>query len=58
MKEQSSRPIDRLLECMGEPKFTVEPMPYTTDIIHPDGRNAIVPRYPIWLHLREDSEPG
>ena len=56
VKEQSSRQIERMLECMGDPKFTVEPMPYQTDIIHPDGRKAVFPRYPIWLYLKEDSE--
>jgi hypothetical protein len=42
--EERTRSIDRMLECMGEPKFSVEPMPYQTDIIYPDGRKAVLPR--------------
>ena len=58
VKEQSSRQIERMLECMGEPKLSVEPMPYQTDIIYPDGRKPVFPRYPIWLYLKGDSEAG
>jgi hypothetical protein len=56
--EEGTPSIDRMLECMGEPKFSVEPMPYQTDIIHPDGRKPVFPRYPVWLYLKENSEPG
>jgi hypothetical protein len=55
--EEGTPSIDRMLECMGEPKFSVEPMPYQADIIHPDGRKPVFPRYPVWLYLKEDSEP-
>ena len=58
VKEQPSRQTERMLECMGEPTLTVEPMPYQTDIILPDGRKPIFPRYPIWLYLKDDSVPG
>ncbi len=54
--EERTPPIDRMLECMGEPTFDIEPMPYTTDIIYTDGRKAVFPRYPIWMHLKDDSE--
>ena len=57
VKEQQSQQIDRMLDCMGEPKFSVEPMPYKSDIILPDGQKPIFPRYPVWVYLKEHSEP-
>jgi len=45
----------RMLDCMGEPMMSVEPMPYKSDIIYTDGREESFPRYPIWVEL--DNEP-
>ena len=58
LKEEQTPQIDRMLACMGEPNFTVEPMPYKSDIIYPDGREEVFPRYPVWLYLKEDSQRG
>jgi len=53
--EQEKTPqIDRMLQCMGEPKFSVEPMPYKTDIVYPDGREEVFPRYPVLLYLNDE----
>jgi hypothetical protein len=54
VKEQQSRQIDRMLECMGEPKVSVEPMPFQTDIIYTDGRAPVFPRYPVRVELADD----
>lgn len=51
--EERNQHVDRMLECMGEPNFNVEPMPYTSDMVYTDGRKAVFPRYPIWLYLKE-----
>jgi hypothetical protein len=56
VKEEQSRQIDRMLECMGEPKFSVEPMPYQSDIIYSDGRKPVFPRYPVWVELKTHAE--
>ena len=56
--EERTKPIARMLECMGEPKFDIEPMPYKSDIIRPDGSEPVFPRYPIWMHLTDGTESG
>ena len=32
-----TRPQQRMMACLGKPTFTVDPMPYRSDIITPDG---------------------
>lgn len=48
--------LERMLRCMGAPSFTVEAMPYTSDIIYPDGRKEVLPPFPLWLHLFDEGE--
>ena len=55
VKEEHTRQIERMLACMGEPEFTVEPMPYKSDIVYTDGRQEVFPRYPIWLYLKDSA---
>ncbi len=44
-------PIGRMLECLGEPELTFEPMHYVSDMIYSDGSRASVIRYPVLLEL-------
>jgi len=54
VKEEKTPQIDKMLACMGEPRLTVEPMPYRSDMVYPDGREEVFPRYPVLLKLKAD----
>ena len=45
-----TRPMERMVGCLGEPTLTVEPMPYVTDIVTEDGREEVL-GYPILFDL-------
>ena len=49
-----SRPIQRMLACLGDPTLTVEPMPYQSDMLTSDGRVEEVLGYPIRVLIGED----
>ncbi len=56
VNDEKSSKIDQMLGCMGEPKFSVKPMPYKSDMIFTDGREAVFPRYPILVVLKPETE--
>ena len=49
-----TRAMSRMVECLGEPILTVEPMKYRSDIITEDGPLEEVLSYPIEVELGED----
>jgi len=49
-----TRPMERMVVCLGEPTLTVEPMPYVTDIFTKDGREEVL-GYPIIFDLIRSS---
>ena len=51
LKEPRTTRQGRMLTCMGQPQLTVAPMPYKSDMVYPDGREEVLPRYPIWVEL-------
>jgi hypothetical protein len=53
IKEDATPQLERMLECMGEPILVVDPMPYKSDIVYPDGREEVFPRFPLWLYVTE-----
>ena len=53
VSEEPTPQLDRMLACMGEPRLTVEPMPYRSDIVYADGREEVFPRYPILLYIAD-----
>ena len=56
VKEDKTPQLDRMLACMGEPRLTVDPMPYRSDIVYADGREEVFPRYPIRLYMSNAGE--
>ena len=48
-----SRPMRRMVVCLGEPTFTVEPMKYVSDIITEEGRLDEVLDYPLLFTFSE-----
>ena len=53
VNEERTPRMDKMLACLGVPVLTVAPMPYKSDMVYPDGREEVFPRYPIWLHLTD-----
>ena len=49
-----SRSVTRMMQCLGEPTLTVEPMDYRSDMITPEGRADEVLDYPVRLELWEE----
>lgn len=48
-----SRTMSRMVECLGEPTLTVEPMRYVSDIITQDAQVEEVLGYPLIVELGE-----
>ena len=55
VKQPWTRPIRRMMKCMGEPKLTFEPIPYVSDIVLPDGQRGAFPHYPVVVVLDEEA---
>ena len=53
-----SRPVERMMACLGEPTLTVQPMPYVTDIVTPGGPKEEVLTYPLLFELAEGAGRG
>jgi hypothetical protein len=54
VKRPWSRPIRRMMKCMGEPTLTFEPIPYVSDIVLPGGQRGTFPHYPLVVELDEE----
>ena len=54
VKRPWSRPIGRMMKCMGEPTLTFEPIPYVSDIVLPDGQRGAFPEYPLVVDLDDE----
>ena len=53
VKQPWSRPIRRMLKCMGAPKMTFEPIRYVSDMVLPDGKEETFPYFPLVIVLDE-----
>ena len=53
-----SRPMTGMVECLGEPTLTIQPMSYVSDMITEDGRVEEVLRYPLIVELGERKADG
>ena len=49
-----SRPVRRMMKCMGEPMLRFEPIHYVSDIIYTDGREEVFPHYPVRIELNNN----
>ena len=53
-----TRPVNRMMECLGEPILSVEPMGYASDMITSEGRVEEVLGYFIMVELGEEGVDG
>ena len=53
-----TRPVSRMMECLGEPSLSVEPMHYVSDMITQEGREEEVLGYAILVELGQEGVVG
>jgi hypothetical protein len=49
-----TRPVNRMMDCLGEPTLSVQPMRYTSDMITSEGRVEEVLGYFIMVELGQE----